>query len=81
MICVCICTYKRSKLLKILLSKLEEQETEGLFDYSVVVVDNDCSESARQTVEAFARQSKIHFSYDVEPEQNTPSKKQSHREC
>ncbi len=70
MICVCICTYKRPELLKSLFSKLEEQETEGLFDYSIVIVDNDRSESARQTVESFSRQSKIAISYHVEPEQN-----------
>lgn len=69
-ICVCVCTYKRPELLRRLLSKLEEQETEGLFDYSIVIVDNDRSESARQTVESYALQSKISISYYVEPEQN-----------
>ena len=69
-ICVCICTYKRPEFLRRLLSKLEEQETEGLFDYSIVIVDNDRSESGRQTVESFARQSKISISYYMEPEQN-----------
>jgi succinoglycan biosynthesis protein ExoM len=52
------------------LSKLEEQETEGLFDYSIVVVDNDKSESARQTVECCVRQSKLSINYYVEPEQS-----------
>jgi succinoglycan biosynthesis protein ExoM len=69
-ICVCVCTYQRPELLRRLLSGLEQQETEGLFDYSIVIVDNDRSESARQTVESYARQSKISISYDVEPEQN-----------
>lgn len=69
-ICICICTYKRSELLRRLLSKLEEQQTEGLFDYSIVIVDNDRSESARQTVESCTRQSKTSISYYVEPEQN-----------
>jgi succinoglycan biosynthesis protein ExoM len=69
-ISVCICTYKRPELLRQLLSKLEEQETEGLFDYSIVIVDNDRSESARQIVESCARQSKVSISYYVEPEQN-----------
>lgn len=69
-ICVCICTYKRPELLRRLLSKLEEQETEGLFDYSIVIVDNDRSQSAQQTVESYARQSKISINYFVEPEQN-----------
>lgn len=67
---MCICTYKRPELLKRLLSKLEEQKTEGLFDYSIVIVDNDRSESARQIAESYARQTKIFISYYVEPEQN-----------
>ncbi len=69
-ICVCICTYQRPELLRRLLSKLEEQESGGLFDYSVVIVDNDRSESARQTAESCARQSKAAIKYYVEPEQN-----------
>lgn len=69
-ICVCICTYKRPELLARLLSKLEEQETEGLFDYAVVIVDNDAFESARHAVETCARQSRISLSYYVEAEQN-----------
>jgi glycosyltransferase involved in cell wall biosynthesis len=52
------------------LSKLEGQETEGLFDYSTVIVDNDRSESARGTVESCAGQSKVSIGYYVEPEQN-----------
>jgi succinoglycan biosynthesis protein ExoM len=69
-ICVCICTFKRPELLNKLLSKLDEQETEGLFDYSIVVVDNDRSESAREIVECYARQSKTSIRYYMEPEQN-----------
>ncbi len=69
-ICVCICTYKRPELLNRLLSKLEKQETEGLFDYSLVIVDNDRSQSARQTAESCARQSKISICYYIESEQN-----------
>ena len=69
-ICVCMCTYKRPELLSGLLSKLEEQDTEGRFDYSIVIVDNDRSESARQTVESYVRQSKISIRYYVELEQN-----------
>ena len=69
-ISVCICTYKRPELLRQLLSKLEEQKSEGLFEYSIVIVDNDRFESARQTAESCARQTKISISYYVEPEQN-----------
>lgn len=69
-ITVCICTYKRPDPLKQLLSKLQIQETDDLFEYSLVVVDNDRSASARQVVETFAQHSNIPISYYVEPEQN-----------
>jgi len=70
LICVCICTYRRPKQLNRLLRKLEEQETEDLYDYSIVIVDNDNSESARLCVESHARQSSIPISYHVAPQQN-----------
>jgi len=69
-ICVCICTYKRPELLNRLLSKIELQNTEGLFDYSIVIVDNDKCESGRLTCESYAQKSTISISYYVEPEQN-----------
>lgn len=69
-ICICICTYKRPELLKGLLLKMEKQKSEGLFDYSIVVVDNDKFESGRMTTETHARNSKISIRYYVEPEQN-----------
>ena len=53
-----------------LLEKLERQATEDLFDYSIVVVDNDRFQSAKQTAESYARQSKIPFSFYTESEQN-----------
>lgn len=40
-ISVCICTFKRPSLLLRLLKELAGQETQGLFTYSIVVVDND----------------------------------------
>lgn len=70
MICVCICTYKRPTMLGRLLVKLQDQVTEGLFDYSIVVVDNDRSESARPIVQSIAWKFAIAHSYHVEPEQN-----------
>jgi succinoglycan biosynthesis protein ExoM len=69
-ICVCLCTYQRPKRLSRILLRLEEQETQGLFTYSVVVVDNDRTESGREVVESYARQSRIPVHYDVEPRQN-----------
>ena len=40
-ISVCICTYRRAELLRRLLKALLHQDTGGLFEHSVVVVDND----------------------------------------
>jgi glycosyltransferase involved in cell wall biosynthesis len=53
-----------------LLSKFEEQVTNNLFYYSVVIVDNDKYESARQTVESYAKHSNLQIRYFVEIEQN-----------
>src|SRR4030042_2272220 len=69
-ICICICTFKRPKLLKRLLAKLEAQNTDDLFDYSTVIVDNDRAGSAKKTVESYAQRSKIIINYLVQPEQN-----------
>jgi succinoglycan biosynthesis protein ExoM len=69
-ITVCVCTYKRPELLARLLTRLDKQETNGLFNCSVVVVDNDQNESARQVVERCAKESKIAVRYDVERNQN-----------
>ncbi len=69
-ITICICTYKRPALLTRLLSKLEEQKTEDQFNYDIVIVDNDDQQSARETVNSFAKESKISIHYYVEPEQN-----------
>jgi succinoglycan biosynthesis protein ExoM len=57
-------------MLRRLLSKLEGQETEGLFSYSVVVVDNDHSGSAEQVVQTFQQASDLDVRYCAEPEQS-----------
>ncbi|MBZ5706580.1 MAG: glycosyltransferase family 2 protein [Acidobacteriia bacterium] len=69
-ICVCICTYKRAELLARLLDELRNQLTDGLFTYSIVVVDNDNSQSAKAVVSDFAASSAITVRYCVEPQQN-----------
>lgn len=51
---VCVCTYRRPAFLERLLKELATQETQGLFTYSVLVVDNDPAESARAVVEPLA---------------------------
>ena len=67
---VCICTFRRSELLRLLLRNLASQKTDGLFTYSIVIVDNDCSQSSRQIVIEFQDSSRVDVAYCVEPEQN-----------
>ena len=69
-ICVCICTYKRPERLGRLLQKLAKQDTDDLFTYSLVIVDNDWLMSARETVESYSSKSNIEVSYFVETRQN-----------
>jgi succinoglycan biosynthesis protein ExoM len=69
-ICVCICTYKRAPLLKRLLEELRNQDTGGLFSYSIVVVDNDYLRSAEALVSAFASHSSVSIKYCIEPRQS-----------
>jgi succinoglycan biosynthesis protein ExoM len=69
-ISVCICTYKRRKHITKLLKSLRDLDTEGLFGYSIVIVDNDFKESAKQSVEDLTRHSPVSISYFNEPEQN-----------
>ncbi len=69
-ICVCVCTYRRPELLRRLLNELARQDTEGRFDFSVVVVDNDRLQSARETIAEFTTASSLPVRYLVEPRQN-----------
>ncbi len=69
-ISVCICTYQRPKMLLNLLEKLQNQKTEQLFTYSIIVVDNDRTQSAKITVDSFKEKSAVEIKYYCEPEQN-----------
>lgn len=69
-ITVCVCTYQRPALLRRLLEGLETQETGELFNYSIVVIDNDSSESGKPVIAELRRLSKRRISYEVEPRQN-----------
>ena len=69
-ICICICTYKRPQRLSQLIQRIQLLLTEKLFNISIVVVDNDKSESARKTVEELLRKSAIPIQYYVEAQQN-----------
>jgi glycosyltransferase involved in cell wall biosynthesis len=67
---VCICTYKRPILLELLLNKLQKQITEKLFTYSIIVVDNDHAQSAKDIVISVKEKSLIDIDYYNEPRQN-----------
>ena len=69
-ISVCICTLKRPELLSRTLASLENQQTDGLFTYAVVVADNDCRQSAEEVVAAFSSATPMPVTYCVEPQQN-----------
>jgi len=69
-ISVCICTYKRPRLLERLLENLAAQETGGLFTYSIVVADNDAAESGKAAAVAFQQSGAVPLEYCVEPRQN-----------
>jgi succinoglycan biosynthesis protein ExoM len=70
LVTVCICTFKRPRLLTRLLGEIARQQTDGALTYRVVVVDNDVRESARDAVEAIRRSAPFDLVYFVEPEQN-----------
>lgn len=67
---VCVCTYKRPEMLGHLLDTLNQQETQDGFIYSILVVDNDKEESARETVARAREKSPVTIEYHVEPIQN-----------
>src|SRR5215469_8032161 len=69
-ICICICTYKRPQYLRRLITELTVQETEGLFTYSLVVVDNDRLRSAESVVRELAASCPVQISYCMESTQN-----------
>ena len=72
-ISVCIITFRRQQMLERLLCCLKTQETEGLFDYSLVVVDNDAAGSAAETVARIRADLGLTIEYDIEAEQTIPA--------
>ena len=69
-ICVCIPTYRRPAMLEGLLARLQAQQTDGSFTYSLLVVDNDEERSATAVVERARRQSAVDIRYCVAVEKN-----------
>lgn len=69
-ISICICTFKRPHLLARLLNSLTDLVTENKFDFDIVVVDNDSSQSGKPIVDNFLNQRKIPIKYLEEARQN-----------
>ncbi len=67
---ICICTYLRPTLLSQLIVRLMNQRTDGLFTYSVVVVDNDARGSGQAAVAGAGAAASMPISYHIEPERN-----------
>jgi glycosyltransferase involved in cell wall biosynthesis len=69
-ISVCICTFQRPSLLRNLLERLERQQTNGKFTFSIVVTDNDAGRSSEHVVADFAASCRAAVRYSCEPRQN-----------
>ena len=72
-ISVCVCTYRRNHMLRRLLSTLSMQETQGLFDYSIVVIDNDAQGRAKECVSQAQEDLGLDIVYEVEPTNTIPA--------
>jgi hypothetical protein len=70
LISVCVCTRQRFRQLAKLLQCLDQQVTNGLFNFSIVVVDNDERQSARWVVKLWAERLSVPIVYGVEPRQS-----------
>lgn len=72
-ISVCIPTFRRNRMLERLLRNLAMQETGGLFEYSIVIVDNDVMGSAKEIVIRFTYETDLNITYGIEPERSIPA--------
>jgi succinoglycan biosynthesis protein ExoM len=70
---VCICTYRRNQMLENLLRTIALQETGGLFDYSIVVIDNDAKGPAEETVRKIKERLSLEITYAIEPTNTIPA--------
>jgi glycosyltransferase involved in cell wall biosynthesis len=71
-ISVCVCTYNRNELLERLLRNLAIQRTEGMFEYSIVVIDNDKNGHAKEIISKIKNELNLDLIYEIEPEKGIP---------
>ncbi len=69
-ISVCICTYQRPHYLKELIKSIDDQATEGLFTFDIIIVDNDRERTAEEPVTRCREECKTEISYVAEERQN-----------
>ena len=72
-ISICICTYHRNSMLERLLNKIKSQETGGLFNFSIVIIDNDPNGPAREIVNRVKERLGLDVQYDIEPQRSIPA--------
>ena len=72
-ISVCVSTFRRNQMLEHLLRKVALQQTSNLFDFSVVVVDNDAAGPARETVVRLRLELGLDISYGIELKRMIPA--------
>ncbi len=72
-ISICICTYRRNHMLEHLLRKVALLETAGIFDFSVVVVDNDAAGPAEDTIMKLREELGLDIIYGIEPVNTIPA--------
>ncbi len=71
-ITVCVCTYRRIPMLVRLLRNLALQKTDGLFTFSVVIVDNDPEGSSRSEAERLGSELTLDIIYGIESQKGIP---------
>ena len=67
---ICVATYKRPELLKLLLESLVKQELTDEIKLEIIVVDNDPAESGKPVLGQYADTQKISFYYYTQPINN-----------
>jgi succinoglycan biosynthesis protein ExoM len=67
---ICIATFKRPDLLKILLDAIKKQNLPCNISARIIIIDNDKEQSANDTVKDLFAESNINYIYDVQPIKN-----------
>lgn len=60
-----VCTYNRAEDLRELLGTAIDQDTNGAFDYEIVVVDNNSTDATRRVVDDFAGSGRVRYIFEA----------------